>query len=101
MKYINRHSFICDNCRSICEGDCSEKLARIIDGSSKPGDAEYEENKDLIGRKQIIHCLGPYCEQPCKLQRDKFTPFNEEDGLKPLFGLIGYMGQTLNDLLTK
>lgn len=93
MEYINRGSFICDNCREVCKGGCHEKLSDIIKGNLK----HYEENKDLIGRKQIIHCLGKYCESPCHLQRDEYTPFNEEDGLKPLFALIKWLGTELNN----
>ena len=69
------------------------QLSDIIKGNLK----HYEENKDLIGRKQIIHCLGKYCETPCHLQRDEYTPFNEEDGLKPLFALIKWLGTELNN----
>lgn len=101
MRYINRGSFICDNCRLECGGTCHEKLKAILDGTFREGSKEFEENKDLIGRKQIIHCLGPYCQKPCKHQRKEYTPFNEEDGLKPLFALIDYLGNRLNDELTK
>ena len=97
MKYINRGSFICDRCRNICKGGCHEKLAEILDGNLE----HYEENKDLIGRKQIIHCLGKYCDDPCQYQREDYTPFNEEDGLKPLFGIIEWMGNKLNKNLTE
>jgi len=97
MKYINRGSFICDRCRNICKGGCHEKLMAIKNGDL----TNYEENKDLVGRKQIIHCLGKYCDKPCQYQREDYTPFNEEDGLKPLFELIGWMGNKLNELVTK
>lgn len=96
MKYINNGSFICDRCRNICKGGCHEKLSEILSGKLE----HYEENKDLVGRKQIIHCLGKYCDNPCEYQREDYTPFNEEDGLKPLFGLIDWMGNKLNNILT-
>lgn len=95
--YSVRHSFICDFCREECKGGCHEKLMEILDGNLE----HYEENKDLVGRKQIIHCLGPYCSHPCERQKDKFTPYNEEDGLKPLFGLIEWMGEKLNESVMK
>ena len=96
-EYKINGSFICDRCRNICEGTCHEKLMAILNGDL----SHYEENKDLIGRKQIIHCLGKYCNNPCKFQREDYTPFNEEDGVKPLIELIKYMGKRLNDLLIK
>lgn len=99
VKYINNGSFICDRCRNICKGGCHEKLTRMLSGEVAEGSQEYEDNMDLLGRKQIIHCLGKYCDKPCEFQRDDFTPFNEEDGLSALFGLIGWMGQKLNDLV--
>ena len=95
--YVARHSFICDFCREECNGKCHEKLMDILNGNLE----HYEENKDLIGRKQIIHCLGPYCEHPCHRQKEKFTPYNESDGLSALFNLINWMGGELNKLLIK
>lgn len=97
MEYINNGSFICDRCREICMGGCHEDLMDVINGKLKEGDERYPS--DLIGRKHIIHCLGKYCDKPCKLQREDYTPFNESDGLQPLFNAIKYMGQRLNDLL--
>lgn len=96
MQYINNGSFICDRCRNICKAGCHEKLTKLLEGDL----SEYEGNKDLLGRKQIIHCLGKYCENPCQYQREEYTPYNEEDGLKPLFGIIHWMGQKLTDVLT-
>lgn len=95
IKYVNRGSFICDRCRNICKGECHELLTAILNGDN----SQFEKGKDLIGRKQIIHCLGPYCDNPCQLQRKEYTPFNEEDGLKPLFNLIDWMGNKIHNLL--
>ena len=95
MEYDNNGSFICDRCREICQGGCHEKLSAILNGDL----THYEENKDLIGRKQIIHCLGKYCSKPCELQRDDYTPFNESDGVKPLIDLINYLGNKVNKLI--
>ena len=95
MKYRNNGSFICDRCRTECKGGCHEKLSELLSGDL----THYSENKDLIGRKQIIHCLGPYCDNPCKLQKKEYTPYNEEDGIKPLIDLIGWMGNKINKLI--
>lgn len=54
MKYTNNGSFICDKCRNICKGGCHEKLMAIMNGDL----SHYDENKDLIGRKQIITLFG-------------------------------------------
>ena len=61
--------------------------------------SHYDEDKDLIGRKQIIHCLGKYCDNPCGLQREEYTPFNNEDGIQPLMELINWMGNELNKMI--
>jgi hypothetical protein len=61
--------------------------------------SHYKENKDLLGRKQIIRCLGKYCDQPCELQREEYTPFNPEDGIDPLIGLIKWMGKKINNMI--
>lgn len=95
MKYINSGSFICDRCRNVCKGGCHEKLTEILNGNLE----HYEENKDLVGRKQIIHCLGKYCDNPCDLQREDFTPFKEEDELNALFGLIDWMGNKIHKMI--
>ena len=94
-EYKNNGSFICDKCRNICKGGCHEKLMAIMSGDL----SHYEENKDLVGRKQIIHCLGKYCDNPCELQREEYTPFNEEDEIQPLIELISWMGKKINTLL--
>jgi len=94
-EYKNNGSFICDRCRNTCKGGCHEKLMEIKNGDL----SHYEENKDLVGRKQIIHCLGKYCDNPCELQRENYTPFNEDDGIKPLIELISWMGKKINTLL--
>ena len=101
IPYKINGSFICEKCRQICKGGCFEQLMSIEKGEWKPGDVEYEKNKDLIGRKQIIKCLGKYCPNPCKYQEEDYTPFSEEDGVKPLIELIEYLGNKVNELLEK
>lgn len=93
--------FICEHCRKTCAGNCFEQLSKIQSGEWKPGDKDYEDNKDLIGRKQIIKCLGPYCDRPCGLQMDKFTPYDENDGVRPLTDAIKYLGSKVNELLAE
>ena len=91
--------FICNFCRNICQGNCFDQLIRIKNGTVKENTEEYEKNEDLIGRKNIIECLGPYCDRPCKLQKNEFTPFGNEDGLKPLFEAISFLGEKVNNLI--
>ena len=91
--------FICDRCRHICGGPCHEQLMNIKKGVWREGDEQYEKNKDLIGRKNIIHCLGKYCDNPCQYQREEYTPFNEEDGLQPLITAINYLGKECHKML--
>ena len=101
IPYKIHGSFICNRCRSICNGNCHEKLTAILNGEAQPGTPDYEDNKDLIGRKQIISCLGPYCDEPCELQLDGYTPYNEEDGITPLIGAINYLGNKVNELIAE
>ena len=95
MEYKINGSFICDRCRTKCSGGCHEKLMALKNGDI----THYNEDKDLLGRKQIVHCLGPYCDSPCELQRDKYTPFDEEDGIEPLIDLIKWLGNKVNTLI--
>lgn len=95
-EYKLKDSFICDRCRNICKAGCHDKLIGIQNGTIKVVTKEYEDNKDLIGRKQIIHCLGPFCDEPCKYQRQEFMPYNESDGITSLIELIKWMGNYIN-----
>ena len=97
--YSIKDSFICEHCRKECHGKCHVQLTAIMDGTYKPGDEEYEANKDLIGRKQIIRCLGPHCDKPCRHKLDEFTPYKESDGIEPLINLIKYLGNEVNKLI--
>ena len=93
MKYNNRGSFICERCRNICGGGCHEKLTALMNGVGN------ESDSDLIGRKQIIKCLGKYCQDPCEFQQEDYTPYKPEDGVKPLIDMINYLGNKVNELL--
>ena len=99
IPYSINGSFICEHCRNECRGKCHDRLTAIMEGKYKPGDEEYEANKDLIGRKQIIRCLGPYCDKPCRYKLDEFTPYKESDGIEPLINLIKYLGNEVHKLI--
>lgn len=101
IPFLLKDCFLCEFCRKICSGECFEQLSKINSGEWKPGDKEYEENKDLIGRKQIITCLGPYCDRPCKYQQLDFMPYNDSDGVKALVGTIRYLGEKVNELISE
>ena len=73
MKYRNNGSFICDRCRTECKGGCHEKLSELLSGDL----THYSENKE----------------------KKEYTPYNEEDGIKPLIDLIGWMGNKINKLI--
>jgi hypothetical protein len=91
--------FICDFCRNICVGNCHELLTRIQKENPTVDSELWKEGGDLVGRKQIIHCLGPHCETPCEFQRNEFTPYNENDGIEPLIGSLKYLVGKINDIL--
>lgn len=87
--------FICDFCRNDCHGTCHDELTDILEHGAKPD----SKGLDLVGRKQIVKCLGPYCTKPCQHQMDEFTPYDSEDGLKPLFDSLKYLTWRLNNEL--
>jgi hypothetical protein len=82
-----RDHFVCNNCRAICSGQCWLELEKLQNG-------EDIEDKDLYPRKQLIGCLGQYCDKPCKLQK-------KESDLKidHLINLSKYLGVKLNEFL--
>ena len=86
MEYKLRNSFVCNNCRRTCEGTCSQELEEILKGQ--------RVDNELYPRKQLIGCLGPYCDVPCEFQK-KESDLTLEQTIK----LIKYFGQKLNDLL--
>ena len=96
-KFKLKECFLCNFCREICNGSCSEIKLKILNGKIKPNSDEYEKNKDLAcDRKQIIDCLGKFCDKKCKL--------NKEDAYKDidveiLFRTIKYLGNKVNELI--
>lgn len=86
MEYKLRNSFVCNNCRRTCQGTCSQELEEILNGQ--------RIDDELYPRKQLIGCLGPYCDEPCEFQKEE-TDLTLEQTIK----LIKYFGQRLNDLL--
>lgn len=99
MRFRLRNAFLCQNCREICGGGCSEKLLAIRNGTYKPGDKGYKENSDLIGRKNLITCLGQYCDEPCGLQMKEITPYPGIPLEESLLSEVKYLGNKVNQLL--
>jgi hypothetical protein len=75
--------FVCDRCRQEC-GACISELERVAKG-------EEIEDKNLYPRKQLIGCLGPYCDKPCFRQK-KTTDLT----LDHMTMLARWMGNKLN-----
>ncbi|MCL2312220.1 MAG: hypothetical protein FWC41_07015 [Firmicutes bacterium] len=82
MKYILRGSFVCDNCRKNCESTCSQELNEIYHG--------IRIDDELYPRKQLIGCLGEYCDEPCFLRKEK-----SDLTIEQCINLIKYMGNKL------
>ena len=80
-KYNLRGSFVCNHCREIC-GGCIEELEEI-------GRGERIDN-ELFPRKQLIGCLGKYCDDPCHLQKESDLT------IEHCINLIMWMGNKLN-----
>lgn len=87
MEFKIKDAFVCNFCREKCGGPCNQEILDILNGR--------KENNDLYPRKQIISCLGQYCDKPCELQKDKSDLTIDQCVL-----LIKYLGQKLNDVLT-
>lgn len=87
--------FICNFCRNECKGPCNDIKEAILNGKIKKGSKEYLENIDLTtDRKQIIKCLGKYCDRPCKHQ-----DLNAKPPIEALVRAIKYLGNKCNQLL--
>lgn len=89
IKWILRGHFVCNNCRKTCSASCSEELERIERG-------EEIEDQNLYPRKQLIGCLGQYCETPCRLQTEK-----SDLTIDHLIKLCQWMGNKLNQFYTR
>lgn len=87
MDYKIKDSFICNYCRNIC-GGCNEDLERLHNGIVD------EKNKDLVGRKHEIQCLGKWCDNPCELQDMDAIPDTEA-----LINCIKFLGGKVNSLI--
>ena len=89
--------YICNYCKNICKGPCNDLKEKINSGELKPGMKEYEDNIDLAtDRKQIIDCLGPLCDKPCKFRKKECTVSKET-----LAKTILFLGEKLNSELIK
>lgn len=84
--------FICNFCRSICDGKCNEIKETLMSGKVAKNEQFYKDNADLAtDRKQIIDCLGKYCDRPCKLQDKNAVP-----PIDVLVRTIKYLGNRCN-----
>ena len=96
-KFYLKDCYICDFCRNICKGPCTDLKEKINKGILKPGMKEYEDNKDLASnRKQIIKCLGKYCDKKCELNNE-----NAEIDPQILINTIKFLGNYINDNIKK
>jgi len=78
-----RGHFVCNNCVETC-GNCIPELTTIKNGGEI-------EDKNLYPRKQLIGCLGKYCDDPCKLQKEQ-----SDLTIEHLIKLCTWMGKKLN-----
>ena len=86
-----KEAFICDYCRNICKAGCHEEMVeRLKTGKINPTDP------DFYPRKQIITCLGKYCQHPCQYQREETDLTMEQ-----LINLVKFLGTKLNEFLIK
>lgn len=89
--------FICNFCRNICSGQCNDIKEALMSGKIAKDDKFYIDNIDLTtDRKQIINCLGIYCDKPCRLQDKTATP-----PIDVLIKAIKYLGNKCNELIAK
>jgi hypothetical protein len=79
MPTIIRNFFVCDKCRSFCDGyrQCRDEK-----------DQEYP-------RKLHIECLGPLCDDPCSLQRESPEGLSYE----MLLDSMAFLASRLDQLL--
>lgn len=89
MQFYLKDCFICNFCKNVC-GACIEDIERIKNGVID------EKNKDLVGRKQEIECLGKYCDKPCEFQNLDAIPNTEV-----LINEIMFLGNKINEFLEK
>ena len=87
-----KECFVCDFCRNICKAPCDQHLRDALEGKV------YDENRDIIGRKFRIKCLGRFCDNPCEYQ--DLTQYKDVD-LTPFIGVIKFLGTKCNDLIQK
>lgn len=86
--FFLKDAFVCNHCRQTCGGTCSVEIEEILNGT--------RENDGLYPRKQLIGCLGDYCDKPCGF-RKAGTDLTYEQ----LVTLVKYLGNRLNEELFK
>jgi len=74
-----RHFFICNNCRAYCQDNpqCMDEM-----------------DHGLYPRKQVIDCLGEWCDEPCDLRQEPGNLKTEQ-----LVTLVKYLSTELNKLM--
>lgn len=81
-----KEAFVCHQCQTKC-GFCVPDLEKI-ERSEEP------EDKELFPRKQLIDCLGPYCDKPCEYQKE-----TSDLSLEKCINLIMWLGNKCNNLI--
>jgi len=84
-----RGHFVCKSCQEVC-GGCTHELDLIEKG--------WTNNEELYPRKQLIGCLGKYCDDPCELQ--EYTD-DTDLTIEHLIRLCEWMGNKLNNTILK
>lgn len=94
MEFKIKDCYICDFCRKQCQGTC-DTLKRIISNGGTSGNIE-DDNDFKSDRKQIISCLGKYCDRKCKFNREDAYL---ENNPQIWFNTIKYLGNKVNELI--
>ena len=90
IEFNIKECFVCDFCRNVCKGPCDKHLIDAENGIIT------DENRDIVGRKNRIKCLGRFCPNPCEHQ--DLTQYEGVD-LTPFLSEIKYLGQKVNDMI--
>ncbi len=86
VDYSINGNFVCEHCRQEC-GHCIDELETIKNGGEI-------EDKELYPRKQLIKCLGKYCQHPCQYYNDE-TDLTVDQCVK----LINWMGTKIHKMM--
>jgi hypothetical protein len=95
MDWKLRGHFVCNGrCRAMCNGRCWEELEKLDNGTLKMTDVDYQGTpySELYPRKQLIGCLGKYCDEPCEYQTEE-----SDLTIEHLIRLAQFMGTKLSE----